>query len=163
MGVVGRGRALTEGSAACPQDDGGGDRVSQQSGPTSPREDDQRAHETRGLEQGGHPTHIEEFRDPEPAGEDQPTGEEHVVPEWLEPGTPPGMDQRDVDVRSDLARFLDATAFPGRRDDLVAAAQEHQAPDAVLSVLRGLPADQEFTHLQDVARAAGLGTEERRT
>ena len=73
----------------------GGDDVSQQqSGPVGPREDDELKHETRGLEQGGHSTHAEEWREPEPAGEDQPTGDEHVVPEWLEQGTPPGMTPR---------------------------------------------------------------------
>jgi hypothetical protein len=135
----------------------------QQSGPVGPREDEELKHETQGLEQGGHSTHAEEWKDPEPAGEDQPTGDEHVVPEWLEQGTPPGMDPADVEQRSDVARFLDATAFPGRRDDLVAAAERNQAPVAVVELLRRLPSDETFENTQDVARAAGLGTEERRT
>ena len=135
----------------------------QQSGPVGPREDDELKHETRGLEQGGHSTHVEEWRDPEPAGEDQPTGDEHIVPEWLEQGTPPGMTPSDVEERSQIARFLDPSAFPATRDELVASAESNQAPDVVLGVLRDLPGDQEFQNSQDVARAAGLGTEERRT
>ena len=135
----------------------------QQSGPVGPHEDDQRKHETRGLEQGGHSTHVEEWRDPEPAGEDQPTGDEHLVPEWLEQGTPPGMSPSDVEERAELARFIDRSVYPAARDDLVADAERNQAPDSVLQVLRGLPGDHQFTTTQDVARAAGLGTEERRT
>jgi hypothetical protein len=98
-----------------------------------------------------------------PTEGDQPTGDEHLVPEWLEEGTPPGMSPSDVEQRSELARFLAPSGFPARRDDLVAAAEANQAPDAVLDVLRGLPDDQEFTNTQEVARAAGLGTEEHRT
>ena len=81
----------------------------------------------------------------------------------VEPGTPPGMDAQDVEQRSQVARFLDATAFPGRREALVAAAERNQAPDVVLDLLRALPADLDFQNTQDVARAAGLGTEEQRT
>ena len=113
--------------------------------------------------QGNHPTRVEEFRDPEPAAEGQPVGDEHLVPGWLEPGTPPGMTNDDVETRSELARHLDSTAFPGTRDDLIAAAESHQAPDAVLALLRRLPADEQLTNVQDVARALGLGTEQRRT
>ncbi|HEX3005044.1 MAG TPA: DUF2795 domain-containing protein [Angustibacter sp.] len=135
----------------------------QQSGPVGPREDEELKHETRGLEQGGHSTHAEEWREPEPAGEDQPTGDEHVVPEWLEQGTPPGMTPDDVEERSQLARFLDPSVFPADRDALVESAQRNEAPDVVVDRLRQLPADQQFHTTQDVARAAGLGTEERRT
>jgi hypothetical protein len=81
----------------------------------------------------------------------------------LEQGTPPGMDPDDVEQRSEIARFLDRGAFPGRREDLVEAARRNQAPDAVVSQLERLPQDQEFSNVQDVARAAGLGTEEQRT
>ena len=134
----------------------------QQSGPVGPREDDELKHETRGLEQGGHSTHVEEWRDPEPAGEDQPTGDEHVVPEWLEQGTPPGMTPDDVEQRSELARFLDPSQFPAGRDALVETARRNQAPDVVVDRLQQLPAGQELHNTQDVARAVGLGTEERR-
>ena len=129
--------------------------MTQQSGPVSPREDDQQAHETQGLVQSGHPTRVEEFRDPEPAGEDQPTGDEHLMGPGREPGTAPGL-------TPEIARFLGLASLPGRRDDLLAAAEEHQATDRVLNLLQQLPADQEFRNVQDVARALGLGTEEHR-
>src|SRR3954466_6016068 len=86
-----------------------------QSGPVNPREDEQLAHETEGLVRSGHPTRVEEFRDPEPAGEDQPTGDEHLMGPGREPGTAPGLTPDDVETRSEIARFLDRAALPGSR------------------------------------------------
>ncbi|KQX62926.1 hypothetical protein ASD06_11975 [Angustibacter sp. Root456] len=73
------------------------------------------------------------------------------------------MTPADVEERSQLARFLDPSAFPASGEELVAAAQANQAPDVVVDRLRRLPAGEQFENTQDVARAAGLGTEERRT
>jgi Protein of unknown function (DUF2795) len=136
--------------------------VTQQSGPVSPREDEQLAHETEGLVRSGHPTRVEEFRDPEPAGEDQPTGDEHLMGPGREPGTAPGLTPDDVETRSEIARFLDRAALPGGRDDLLASAEQNQATQRVLDLLGRLPADTQFENMQDVARALGLGTEEHR-
>ncbi len=118
----------------------------QQSGPVSPREDEQQAHETQG-------------REPEPAGEDQPTGDETLGDL---PGTPPGMDGDDVELRSEIARFLQPSRFPASRDDLVDAATQHQATDRVLGLLQRLP-DVEFTNVEEIAKALGIGTEQHRT
>jgi len=136
--------------------------VTQQSGPVNPREDEQLAHETEGLVRSGHPTRVEEFRDPEPAGEDQPTGDEHLMGPGREPGTAPGLTPDDVETRSEIARFLDRSALPGSRDDLLASAEQNQATQRVLDLLQQLPADAQFENVQDVARALGLGTEEHR-
>jgi hypothetical protein len=136
--------------------------VTQQSGPVNPREDEQLAHETEGLVRSGHPTRVEEFRDPEPAGEDQPTGDEHLMGPGREPGTAPGLSNDDIEVRSEIARFLDRAALPGSRDDLLASAEGHQATERVLDLLRQLPEGTQFENVQDVARALGLGTEEHR-
>lgn len=136
--------------------------MTQQSGPVGPRLDEQLAHETAGLVQSGHSTRAEEWRDPEPAGEDQPTGDVGILPPDRR-GTPPGMTVDDVEIRSEIARFLDRTALPGGRDDLVRAAESHQAPARVVDRLASLPADGHFENVQDVARALGLGTETERT
>jgi hypothetical protein len=136
--------------------------VTQQSGPVNPREDEQLAHETEGLVRSGHPTRVEEFRDPEPAGEDQPTGDEHLMGPGREPGTAPGLSPEDVETRSEIARFLDRAALPGSREDLLASAEQNQATQRVLDLLQQLPADARFENMQDVARALGLGTEEHR-
>lgn len=78
-------------------------------------------------------------------------------------GTPPGMDGRDVEERGEIARFLGLSAFPGERDQLLRVAGENMATDHVRSLLGRLPEGEEFTNVQDVVRALGFGTEERRT
>jgi Protein of unknown function (DUF2795) len=79
-----------------------------------------------------------------------------------QPATPPGTDQRDLDRRSALAEHLGKEVWPADRDTLVAKAEESGAPDGVLADLRRLPAGDEFTNVQDVARALGLGIEQQR-
>src|SRR3954469_21642628 len=132
----------------------------QQSGKHGRLLDEELQHETRGLVQGGRSSRAEEWRDPEPAGEDQPTGD-RIYPEDRR-GNPEGMTQTDVDERSDIARSLGTSAFPGTRDQLVAIAAENQATDHVLSLLRSLPSDQTFENVQDVATALGLHVETHR-
>jgi hypothetical protein len=126
----------------------------------SPREDDAMKAGRRGTLQGNGSSRAEEWRDPEPAGEDQPTGD-RIFPEDRR-GNPEGMTQTDVDERSDIARSLGTSAFPGTRDELVAIAADNEATDHVLSLLRSLPADQTFENVQDVATALGLHVETHR-
>jgi hypothetical protein len=52
--------------------------------------------------------------------------------------------------------------WPADRDQLVAKAQESNASDAVLGQLGRLPEGRQFTNVQEVAQALGLGTEQRR-
>ena len=79
-----------------------------------------------------------------------------------QPATPAGTDQGDIERRAAIAEVLGKEVWPADRDALVAKAQEANAPDAVLGQLRRLPEGQEFTNMQDVARALGLGTEQER-
>ena len=79
-----------------------------------------------------------------------------------QPATAPGTDQADLDRRAALAEHLGKEVWPADRDTLVAKAEEGNAPGSVLADLRRLPAGQEFTNVQDVARALGLGTEQQR-
>ncbi len=74
----------------------------------------------------------------------------------------PATDQADLDRRAALAEHLGKEVWPADRDALVAKAEEADAPDAVLSQLRRLPEAEQFDNVQDVARALGLGTEQRR-
>ena len=134
--------------------------MTQQSGPRSPREDDELAHETSGLVQGGHDPRAEEWRDPEPSGEDQPIAAATLGAEDRR-GTPPGMSPADVQARSDLARFLGTSAFPGTREELLETARENQAPDDVLGRIVSAP-NGPFQNVQELARATGIGTEEER-
>ncbi|TFV80215.1 DUF2795 domain-containing protein [Blastococcus sp. CT_GayMR20] len=79
-----------------------------------------------------------------------------------QPGTPAGTDPGDIDRRAALAEVLGKEVWPADRDTLVGKASEAHAPDAVLAQLRRLPEGQEFTNVQDVAEALGLGTEQKR-
>jgi hypothetical protein len=79
-----------------------------------------------------------------------------------QPATSPGTDPGDIERRAAIAQALGKEVWPADRDRLVAKAEESSAPDSVLGQLRRLPADQEFTNVQDVARALGIGTEQQR-
>ena len=79
-----------------------------------------------------------------------------------QPATAPGTSTRDVEHRAALAEALGKEVWPADRDTLVAKAQESNAPDRVLADLRRLPQGQQFTNVQEVAQALGLGTEQRR-
>jgi hypothetical protein len=79
-----------------------------------------------------------------------------------QPATSPGTDPADVERRSAIAESLGKEVWPADRDTLVSKAEESQAPDGVLAQLRRLPAGTEFTNVQEVAEALGLGTEQQR-
>jgi hypothetical protein len=79
-----------------------------------------------------------------------------------QPATPSGTDPGDIERRAALAEALGKEVWPADREQLVARAAEVNAPDGIVAQLRRLPAGQEFTNVQDVARALGLGTEQER-
>ena len=135
--------------------------MSEQTSKHGPRQDENLEHETRGLVQGGKSTRAEEWRDPEPAGEDQTMADRDFMPEDRR-STPAGMSVSDVDERADIAQVLGTRAFPADRDGLVTIAEENQATERVLNRLRSLPAGQTFENMQEVARAAGLHVETQR-
>jgi hypothetical protein len=78
------------------------------------------------------------------------------------PATSPGTSEADVERRAALAEALGKEVWPADRDTLLAKAEESTAPDRVLADLRRLPQGQQFTNVQEVAQALGLGTEQRR-
>ena len=79
-----------------------------------------------------------------------------------QPATSPGTDQADIGRRAAIAEALGKEVWPADRDTLVSKAEESNAPDGVLAQLRRLPAGTEFTNVQEVAQALGLGTEQQR-
>ena len=114
-------------------------------------------HETEGLTRSGHSTHAEEWKDPEPAGEDQP-GEPTLVG-----GTPAGMTPADVKGRSELARYLGPGCFPALGVVLLEAAAMNGAPEVILNRLRRLPSGVEYDNVAAVWQALGGGIEVRDT
>jgi hypothetical protein len=122
-----------------------------------PRLDDEMAHEVRGLVQGAPAdSRVEEFRDPEPSGEDQPEPRGHLAG-----GAPPGMTYEEVEERSRLGRYIPRSSLPGDREALVIGASQLNAPDDVLAELARLPAGETFQTVNEVWAALGHHNEER--
>jgi hypothetical protein len=120
----------------------------------NPKLDDQLKHETEGLVRGGHGTHAEKWREPEPSGEDQPQSDfaPHAT---LTGGTPEGMTPDDVEGRAELAAYLAKAPYPAVREQLIDAALDRQAPDRVVDVVRRLPSGRQFANVNEVWSAAG--------
>jgi hypothetical protein len=124
----------------------------------SPLVDEQLKHETQGLVRGGHSTRAEEWRDPEPSGEDQPDGD--LIPSATgHGGTPPGMTADDVEGRAELASYVGRAPYPLVREQLIDLAMDRQAPDRIIDLVRRLPAGRQFHNIGEVWTAVGGGTE----
>ena len=122
----------------------------------SPRVDEELEHETRSLRQGAPiESRVEEFREQEGPGEDQPTPATRVTE------ATGSLDLDDAEARSDLARYLDPSGFPADRDGLVANAEANNAPAPVLERLQALPAGRTYEGMPDVWGALGGAAEHR--
>ncbi|MEV2241656.1 DUF2795 domain-containing protein [Micromonospora sp. NPDC049891] len=122
----------------------------------SPRVDEQMSQEVSGLVQGPGTggSRVDEFRVPEPAGEDQP--EPTTAPAGdLRSGSPQGMTSEDVEARSRLGRFITMSALPGDRAALLANARENEAPDDVVAALERLPEGTRYQTVSEVWAALG--------
>jgi len=132
--------------------------TSERSTKHSPLVDEELEHDIQGMLRGGHSTRAEEWRDPEPVAEGEPDIDS-APNGTLVGGTPVGMDADAVEARAELARWLDRADFPSSGPDLVEAALDHRAPDAVVAELRRLPEGETFERIGDVVRALGYPTE----
>jgi hypothetical protein len=128
----------------------------------SPRLDDQLKHEVEGMMRAERPTHAEEWREPEPAGEDQPDPGALGEPEGRQPAAPPGMTNEEVRLRSDLASHLTRAAFPADESGLLAYLVDGNAPDRLRDLVRRLPSGQVFQNVGEVFTALGFHEEDRR-
>ena len=124
----------------------------------SPRVDEELEHEIQGMLKSGHATRSEEFREVEPVAEGEPdTGESPNS--TLIGGVPVGMTEDAVVARAELARWLVRADFPNTGPQLVEAALDHRAPDAVVAELERLPEGETYERIGDVVRALGYPTE----
>ena len=122
-----------------------------------PRVDDQLERETEPVTHNAQPAHLEEWRQTEPFDEgplSEP--EEHV------PGAPAGMTEADVEVRTDIAIWLEPGKLPADRDGILEQLRETGAPDEVVAALSRLPGGQQFHTTGEIVRAIGIPTEEPR-
>lgn len=127
----------------------------------SPRQDEQIKEETEGLLRSGRQTHVEEWRQLEPSGEDEPDVD-RAPDGTLVGATPEGMQPDDVEQRSELARYLPGATWPAVREQLIAAAMDNGAPDEVVATVKRLPSGRTFANVSDVWRALGGGVEQQR-
>jgi hypothetical protein len=107
----------------------------------SPRLDEEMAREVRGIVQGTEGGRIEEWREPEAPGEDQPEAAEVLDGGQL--------------TETRLGQYLDLSALPGDRDTLRRTAEKYHAPDDVLDALDRLPADRTYRTVSEVWAALG--------
>lgn len=120
----------------------------------SPMRDEQLKHETEGLVRSGRSTHAEEWKDPEPSGEDQPDSD--AVPDGtLHGGTPNGMTDEDVEGRAEIATYLGKDSYPMVREQIINLAIDRQAPTRVVDLVRRLPSGREFHNVNEVWAAVG--------
>ncbi len=125
----------------------------------SARQDDALAGEVEGMMRSGHSTHAQEWKDPEPSGEDQPGVD--VAPNGeLVGGTAFGMTPADVEGRSAIAVVLGRTPFPGDREAILEVALANDASAAILSQLEQLPEGRTFVNVEDVWETLGGGRED---
>ncbi len=122
----------------------------------SPRVDDNMSQEVAGLVQGpgAGGSRVEESRQPEPAGEDQPEPKTMTAGP-SRGGNPQGMSMDDVEGRSRLGRFITMTALPGDRAALIANAQQNQAPAEIIAALERLPEGTRYQTISEVWAALG--------
>ena len=127
----------------------------------SPRADEELKHQTQGLIRSGHTTHAEEWKDPEPVGEDQPDAD--LVPNGsLHGGAPEGMEPDDVEGRAELATFIGKDAYPMVREQIINLVIDRSAPDRVIDLVRRLPAGREFHNVNEVWTTLGGSVESER-
>jgi uncharacterized protein DUF2795 len=134
--------------------------MSEQVGGThGPRKDDALKREVRSELLANRATRAEEWLEPEPPGEDEP--EATWALEGRPGGTPPGEDWETIELRSDLARHLDRTAFPATRSHLLENLAAHQAEQRLLDLVSSLPDGTTLGNLGELFRALGLPIEQR--
>lgn len=115
--------------------------------------DDEAKHELEGLLRSGHPTHAEEWDDPEPGADDDP---EVTTGPVNTPGTSESAEAADEALRSELARHLTRHSFPADRGGLERALLAAYAPEPLVETVRALPRDGgTYRNVQEVM--AGLG------
>ena len=130
----------------------------QESDKHASRLDEQLKHETEHLVDGPPVENRDEGRMQQAAAEGEPELNPGARPELDEaPGI--GISASDAEQRAELARHIEQSAFPGDRDALLASAEGLNAPDAVLSQLRSLPAGETYENVQAVWVALGGSVE----
>jgi hypothetical protein len=83
------------------------------------------------------------------------------APEGRFAGARPLENWQAIELRSDLARRLDRTAFPVTRSHLLAVLDSQEAGQRLLDLAASLPDGASFASLRELLRGLGLPMEER--
>jgi Protein of unknown function (DUF2795) len=109
-----------------------------------PKLDDALKHETRPLEQGAPiEARTQESREAEGPADDERDVDSRTAP-------PGALGSDAVEARRELSRHLRSSAFPADRDALLAEAEEQNAPEPLVAVLRSLPAGESYATAHEV-------------
>jgi hypothetical protein len=112
-----------------------------------------------GLMTAERPTRAEEWKEAEPAGEDQPDPGHLGEPADRLPGVPAGMTLEEVELRSEIAAALPRSVFPTDESGLLGHLVDTNAPDRLRQLIAQLPSGQVFEQVGDVVKALGLHEE----
>jgi hypothetical protein len=102
------------------------------------RADDALSAEVRGMTQAGHDVRAEEWRSPEPFGEDQ-AAPDPAPDGTVEGGTPEGMTRSDLDDRAELASLLGKEIWPADAGVIKERIREGNGPDRLRDMVASLP------------------------
>ena len=102
-----------------------------------------------------------EWPEPEEEPEDDTEREAVWAPAARLAESPVPEDWEAVELRSDLARHLDRTAWPVTRGRLTEILTERGAGDRLLELAASLPEGQRYSSLRELLRALDLEPEER--
>jgi hypothetical protein len=105
--------------------------------------------------------YVEEWPEPEAEPGDETERQAVWAPAARLAESPVPEDWEAIELRSDLARYLDRTAWPVTRERLVEILTERGAGDRLLELAGSLPDGQRYESLHELAPALGLRPEDR--
>ena len=109
--------------------------MERQSSKHNPRVDDSMKKEAEALLRSEREARTTESRLAEPPADGEPTPDP-IVSSSIGNAS---LTHDEVELRQDLARFLDTTIWPATREGIVENAASHRAPDRVLELFGRLP------------------------
>src|SRR3954453_11203752 len=127
----------------------------------SPLADEQLKHELEPIMRGADEGRVE-WREKEGPGDSEPAAGRATRPDLDD--QPMGLvpSQREIEARSELARWLPPHVFPAAQGELLANLDVATPPE-IVATLRGLPTDRQYANVQAVWSALGHPIEEAHT
>lgn len=114
--------------------------------------DEEMARETEAMVRGApQRPHTEQWRETEPLDDGGPAAERP---------RPRASLNRDMELRSELARIMTRDAFPVGRDTLADMLADAGAPADLAERVLQLPAERDFTSVHEILEALGLSSPE---